>query len=222
LTAKDAAALLKRCRATLAGAGSYRAEFALLDRSVPELASFEHTSMHWTMNHAGNDREHVVQRGWDPAGHTFLYDEWFDIGSRHIDMAPLPISVEGESTELRRKITQYLRIDRLLAVLSSSRHSSVEAQTLIGSRHLVYNYEIEISSPLLAGPLARYASLVAGPYQLRVWVNAQTACVSRYTVTGATMQNGNAPATLEIAHSFGLWNAPINVSPPEAPLATPR
>lgn len=199
-------ALVKRVVQAAGQPTSYRSELFLLDQLNPELQTHGQINLHWALDYQAPDRYHVLQRGWDAKGHQYVYDEWIDLKNGHYDNAGLWIrGPQDSNTDIRRQLSQALRLEVFLELMASTPPASLTSHRYLGRQYYALTYLLDPKNRLVNFPIT-YGSLVEGPYQARIWVDASTNLVVKGDVFGKTMKADGKPAGMSITQVFGNWN----------------
>lgn len=193
---------------------SYRSEWALSDRSNPDLEAEDYVGLHWAMDYVAESRHHVMQKGWDPQGRRYVYDEWIDLAADHFDNIGIWTRLpDSEATLRRTEVSKSLRIDDLVDLLVSESPATVSLHSFHGRDYYAFTFELDPVSRLLSSP-AHYSSLVDGPYAARIWVDASTGLIAKADIYGTSMKSDGKPAAMEIVRTFGQWGQDFYIEEP--------
>jgi len=210
----NARTLAKKFAKTTDKKRSYRSELAVIDRANSELQSKDFLTLHWAMDYLAPDRYHVMQMGWEQQGHEYVYDEWIDLKAEHFDNAGFWAKLKkSDATDIRTRIGQSLRADDLVKLLASTAPATLTEHHFRGRRYHAFLFPLDPASSLVCFPV-KYSSVVDGPFNVRIWVDADTGLLAKADITGAAMKSDGKPATMEIVRVFGQWDQNFAINAP--------
>lgn len=207
----SARALAKRVVKATGQKTSYRSEYVFIDRLISELQPHGQISLHWALDYMAPDTYHVLQRGWDPKGRVYLFDEWLNLKTGHYVNAGFWMRIDGEAfADVRSQLSRSLRVTDLLELMTASPPATLTAHRYLGARYYALTYQLDSTSRLVNFPVT-YASLVEGPYRVKIWVDAATGLLAKSEVFGTTMKADGQPVSATIAQTFGRWGEDFRI-----------